>query len=89
MSENKPVKLDNKNRAEYLKAKGYNVTLKVTYTRVRRVRALNKAQAREFAANREAKFSDRYFNSQNLREYEVNSVKATKVEEIEKEGLID
>lgn len=75
-------KLDSRNRADYLKAKGYDVTLKVQYTRVRRVRALNKAQAKEFAIAREEKFSKRYFNSQNLRDYHVDSVRSTKVEEM-------
>ena len=90
-TEDRPDKLDSRNRADYLKAKGYDVTIKVEYTRVRRVRALNKAQAKEFAENREQKFSERYFYSQNLREYSVDKVKALRVEEAtpEKAEVLD
>ena len=81
-TEDLPEKLDPRNRADYLKAEGYDVTIKVTYTRLRRVRALNKKQAKEFALNRETKFSERYFGSQNLRSYSVDSVRASKVEKV-------
>jgi len=83
--EDGPEKLDPRNRAEYLKADGYDVTIKVSYTRVRRVRAVTKKQAREFALNRERKFSERYFGSQNLRSYTVDTVRVSSVDKVVKE----
>jgi len=75
---------DNKSRItdrdEYLKAKGYNVTLEVRYKRTRRVRALDEDQAKEFARNREEVASSRYFNSQNITNYDVLDVQPVLVE---------
>ena len=67
-------------RAEYLSGKGYDVTLKVTYTRTRRVRALNPEQAKEFARVREAKYAPNYFHAQNHASYSVDTIEAVDVE---------
>lgn len=66
-------------RAEYLKGEGYDVTLRVTYTRTRRVRALSPEQAQEFAVIREAKYAPRYFHAQNHSSYVVESINPTEV----------
>jgi len=63
-------------RAEYLQGTGYDVTLKVSYTRVRRVRALNPEQAMEFARIREARYAPNYFHAQNHQHYTVDSIEA-------------
>ena len=89
-NDDRPDKLDARDRASYLKANGYDVSIKVVYTRMRRVRALNKAQAKEFATNRESKFAERYFGSQNLRSYSVDKVSVTKVSKVEKDdGVVE
>lgn len=61
-------------RAEYLQGKGYDVRLEVKYTRVRRVRALNEEQAKEFAVIREAKYAPNYFHAQNHSSYSVDEI---------------
>jgi len=64
-------------RAEYLQGSGYDVTLKVSYTKVRRVRALNPEQAKEFARIREARYAPNYFHAQNHQNYTIDSIDAT------------
>jgi hypothetical protein len=50
-------------RSNYVKAEGYIVTLRGTYTRTRLVRAMSEDQAKEFAINREKDYAPKYFNT--------------------------
>lgn len=75
-----PVKI--MKRSEYIKGKGYNVRVRTTYTRVRRVRALNEEDALNFAMVREAQYAPRYFKGQNHMDYVVESIEAVEVSEV-------
>ena len=61
-------------RAEYLQGSGFDVELKVTYTRKRRVRALTEDQAKQFAKIREARYAPKYFHAQNHKNYAINDI---------------
>lgn len=79
----KPQKISDHHdkKSKYFQAKGYKVTIKTTYKRVRRVRALNEKDAMTYAMAREAEFAPRYFHSQNHIEFEVENIEAVDVEE--------
>lgn len=72
----KPLSEDMKleKRSEYASADGYDVLLEVTYRRVRKVRALNGEQAKQFAADRERDYASRYYSSASHIFYEVQDV---------------
>lgn len=59
---------------DYAKANGYDVTLQVTYERVRKVRAMDPEQAMEFAVIRESDYASRYFNSSSHIHFQVKDV---------------
>ena len=74
---NKPDTLEK--RSDYLKGKGYDVTLSVPYSRTRRVRATSEEQAMEFARIREARYAPNYFHAQNQQAYCVDKIEAVDV----------
>lgn len=82
-----PDKLEG--RAEYLQGTGYDVTLEVTYRRVRRVRALNDEQAGDFAVAREAKFAPKYFHAQNHGGFTVERIEAATVAKAKQDEVVD
>ena len=67
------------NRTEYAKATGYDVTLDVTYRRVRKVRAMDPEQANEFAMAREMDYASRYYYSTSHIDYQVKDIEAVAV----------
>lgn len=70
------------NRTDYRKAKGYEVMVKVVYTRARKVRALSPEQAAEFAKRREEVYAPRYFTTQNHRHFALQEVEILDVDEL-------
>lgn len=69
-------------RADYVKAEGYEVTLRVTYERTRRVRALSEEQAKTFAAAREATYAPRYFVSQNHAAHTIVDIEVVSADKV-------
>ncbi len=61
-------------------AQGFDVTMRVIYRRTRKVRALSPEQAAEFAAQREADYARRFFNSSSHIFYEVGDVEVESVQ---------
>lgn len=67
------------NRKDYVLGTGYDVTLRVTYTRRRRVRALNEEQAKEFAVAREWEYVPNYFSTKKYAGFDLTSVEVLSV----------
>ena len=67
------------NSRDYVKGRGYDVTLDVSYRRVRKVRAISPEQAVEFAVARESDYAVRYFNSNSHIHFEITDVKSAGV----------
>lgn len=67
-------------RSDYVRGEGYVVTVKTTYTRTRRIRALSPEDAATYAVAREATFAPRYFETQQATEYSLVSISVPSVE---------
>jgi len=72
------------NRSTYVKADGYRVKVRVTYTRTRKIRATSEEQAKLFGAVREAKYAPRGFHKQNL-DYEIENIEPVEAVRIDPE----
>lgn len=77
----RPDKLSD--RQEYINATGYRVTVRGTYTRTRRVRALTPEQALEFAMAREAAAAPKYFGQQVYHDYMIEKIEGVDAREVD------
>ena len=69
---------------DYYKAKSFDVVVEVKYRRTRKVRALDKEQAREFAVQRERDFAENRYKKLNHIDYALTNARAVKVAPSEK-----
>ena len=69
---------------DYYKAKSFDVVVEVKYRRTRKVRALDKEQAREFAVQRETDMAQKRYDKLNHIDYSLESARAVKVSLSEK-----
>lgn len=67
------------NWRRYQKAIGYDVEVKVTYTKTRKIRAESEEQAREFAIERETRSANSANMSKGTMGYKVNEVSTGEV----------
>lgn len=70
-------------RSEYLRGRGYEVTLETKYLKVRKVRAGSPEEAMQFALAREAEFAPKYFRNQNHKTFSIESIDAISVKEVQ------
>ena len=73
------MRMDDRDRSTYNKGQGYDVVVRGTYVKTRRVRAMNPEQALEFAVAREWTHAPKYFRSHNHRHSEIEHVEAVRV----------
>jgi hypothetical protein len=75
-------KLDSNNRAVYLKAGTYLVEYKVTYTRIRKVRATSEKEAIKFAMNREHEALLNFFRGTRAKNFDIKEATPLGVKEM-------
>jgi hypothetical protein len=69
---------------DYYKAKSFDVVVEVKYRRTRKVRALDKEQAKEFAVQRETEMAQKRYDKLNHIDYSLESARAVKASLSEK-----
>lgn len=70
-------------RSDYLRGTGFVVKVQTTYTRERKVRALNAEDAQNYALAREGEFAPRYFRAQGHRHFSIDDISVVSVEPAE------
>ena len=79
-----PSSMIKRTSKDYYKAKSFDVVVEVRYRRTRKVRALDKEQAKEFAIQREREVAENRYNKLNHIDYSINNVRGVKVSPSEK-----
>ena len=79
-----PSSMIERHSKDYYKAKSFDVVVEVKYRRTRKVRALDKEQAKEFAVQRETEMAQKRYDKLNHIDYSLESARAVKASLSEK-----
>ena len=79
-----PSSMIERHSKDYYKAKSFDVVVEGKYRRTRKVRALDKEQAKEFAVQRETEMAQKRYDKLNHIDYSLESARAVKASLSEK-----